>query len=121
MMMPFDPLLVAVLMIAVVISGMRVLYGAWPWEARKTWYRTRLAVDYVEAVRDANRESALRPLPLGEGSCSSDTLDGGLRALRQVTGDTSGDSFDRSLVVQENSPPEVVTLPAERAAERPAA
>ena len=119
MMMPFDPFVIAVLMIAVVIGGMRVLYGAWPWEAGKTWYRTRPAVYYVEALRGANREPVLRPL--GEAACSSDSLDGRLKALQQLMGDTPDDSFDRSLVVHENSPPEVVTPPAERPAERPAA
>ena len=118
MMMPFDLLVVAVLMIAVVIGGMRVLYGAWPWEAGKTWYHTRRAVDYVEALRSANREPVLPPLPQG-AACSSDSLDGRLKALRQMTGETPGDSFDRSLLVQETSPPEAVT--AQGPAERPAA
>jgi len=84
---------ITALLLVVVIAGMRLLYGAWPWEASKTWYRTRQAVAYVEALRgEKKRGPALRP-------------------VRDVV-DTSSDSFDRSLTVDDTSPPEV-TPPAE--------
>ena len=86
MLMPFDWLAVATLMFIVVVSSMRLLYGAWPWEAGKTWYRTRQAVGYVAEMRRANREPTLRRLVSAEN--------------------TSNDSFDRSLMVHDNSPPE---------------
>ena len=54
MTLPFDKLAITVdelaitaLQLVVMLVGMRLLYGAWPWEARKTWYRTRQAVAYV--------------------------------------------------------------------------
>ena len=84
MLMPFDWLAVAALMFVVVVSSMRLLYGAWPWEAGKTWYRTRQAVGYVAEMRRANREPTLRRLVSAEN--------------------TSNDSFDRSLMVHDNSP-----------------
>jgi hypothetical protein len=84
MLMPFDWLAVAALMFVVVVSSMRLLYGAWPWEAGKTWYRTRQAVGYVAKMRRANREPTLRRLVSAEN--------------------TANDSFDRSLMVHDNSP-----------------
>ncbi|HEX3341895.1 MAG TPA: hypothetical protein VHT68_22280, partial [Pseudolabrys sp.] len=74
---------------------MRLFYGAWPWEASKTWYRTRRAVEYVKALRGERKwDPALRPV--------------------RVTIDTSSDCFDRSLV--DNPPPEVTPPPEAPAA-----
>ena len=36
MLMQIDPLAIATLIVAVVIGSMRLLHGAWPWEAGKT-------------------------------------------------------------------------------------
>ena len=47
----FDQFVLAALVLIVFVGGMRSLYGAWPWEANKTWYRTRDAVHYLEALR----------------------------------------------------------------------
>jgi hypothetical protein len=99
MMLPFDEFAITAdefattaLLLVVVIAGMRLLYGAWPWEASKTWYGTRQAVAYVEALRgEKKRGFALRLVP--------DAVD------------TSGDSFDRSLTVNDTSPPEVTPPP----------
>jgi hypothetical protein len=98
MMLPFDKLAITAdelaitaLLLVVVVAGMRLLYGAWPWEARKTWYRTRQAVAYVEALRgEKKRGPAPRPV--------------------QDAVDTSSDSFDRSLTVNHTAE---VTPPAE--------
>ena len=88
-----DQLAVIALLLIVVGVGMRLLYGAWPWEVSKTWYRTRQAVAYVEASRgEKKRGPALRP-------------------VRDAV-DTSSDSFDRSLTVNDTSPLEV-TPPTE--------
>jgi len=100
MTLPFDKLAITVdelaitaLQLVVMLVGMRLLYGAWPWEARKTWYRTRQAVTYVEALRgEKKRGPAQQPL--------QDAVDNG------------SDSFDRSLTVNDHSPPEVAP-PAE--------
>jgi hypothetical protein len=104
MMLPLDQFAVTALLLVMVVGGMRLFYGAWPWEASKTWYRTRQAVDYVEALRgEKKRDPALR---LVRDEVDTSTLRLVLNAV-----DTSSDSFDRSLVY-ENSPPEA-TLPPE--------
>ena len=92
MMLPFDEFAIAALVVVLVVGGMRLFYGSWPWEASKTWYRTRQAVAYVEALRGEKRRD---PAP---------------RPVRDAV-DTSSDSFDRSLTVNDNSPPEVTPPP----------
>ena len=91
MMLLFDQFAVAALVLVLVVGGMRLFYGAWPWEARKTWYRTRQAVDYIDALR-GEKNSTPGPRPARDAVY------------------TSNDSFDRSLVFG-NSPPEVTPLP----------
>jgi hypothetical protein len=97
MMLPFDQYLafdqcvVFAFLLVVVVGEMRLFYGAWPWEANKTWYRTRPAVDYVKALRGQKCDMALRP-------------------MRNLI-DNSGDSFDRRLVVNSDSSPEAVSPP----------
>jgi hypothetical protein len=102
----FD-LLVAAVMIVLLFSGMRLLYGAWPWEADKTWYHSRQAVEYLVALQRAHRERALRVV--GTSKTSNDSLARDLPPPRPVGCDASCDSFDRSLMAHDNSPPEVVT------------
>ena len=36
-----DEQIAALAIVPAVFIGMRLLYGAWPWESRKTWYRTK--------------------------------------------------------------------------------
>src|SRR5215471_5549538 len=84
-----DTLAIATLMVVVVVSSMRLLYGAWPWEARKTWYRTRRPVEYVATLRSASSESIMQ---------------------RLASADLSTDSFDRSRMAQDNSEPSEVTI-----------
>jgi len=92
MQLPFDEFAIAALVVVLVVGGMRLFYGSWPWEASKTWYRTRRAVAYVEALRgEKKRDPAL--------------------GLVQDGVDTSSDSFDRSLTVNDTSPPEVTPPP----------
>jgi hypothetical protein len=38
--MATDVVIQAISTVVVVFIGMRVLYGSWPWEGRKTWYAT---------------------------------------------------------------------------------
>ena len=93
MLMQIDPLAIATLIVVVVISSMRLLHGAWPWEAGKTWYRTRPAVEYVAKLQSVNRQPMLQQL------ASVDTS-----KLQQLAGvDTSNDSFDRNRIVRDNS------------------
>jgi hypothetical protein len=95
MMLPFeelaittDELTIAAVLLVVMLGGMRLLYGAWPWEASKTWYRTRQAVAYVEVLRGEKKRG---PAP----------------QLVPDAADNGSDSFDRSLTVNDQSPPEV--------------
>jgi uncharacterized protein YjeT (DUF2065 family) len=92
MMLPLDQFAVTALLLVMVVGGMRLFYGAWPWEASKTWYRTRQAVDYVEALRGEKKR------------------DPALQRVGDVV-DTSSDSFDRGLLVDDNSPPEGMPPP----------
>jgi len=84
-----DQLAIATLMVVVVVGSMRVLYGAWPWEARKTWYRTQPSVEYVARLRSASPESMMQ---------------------RLASADTSTDCFDRSRMAQDNSESSEVTI-----------
>ena len=94
MLLPFDEFAIAALVAVLVVGGMRLFYGSWPWEASKTWYRTRQAVAYVEALRGEKKRD---PAP---------------RLVRDAA-DTSSDSFDRSLTVYDTSPPAVTPPPPE--------
>ena len=42
--MSLDDVIAALAMVTAMLIGMRLLYGAWPWETRKTWYRTKRVV-----------------------------------------------------------------------------
>ena len=100
-----DQFAAAALLLIVVIGGMRLFYGAWPWEARKTWYRTRAAVKYVEALRGENiRNPALRLV--------LDAVNKSMLGQMRDNVETSSDSFDRSLVY--DSSPLEATPPDER-------
>jgi hypothetical protein len=72
----FDQFAVAAPVLIVVFGGMRLIYGAWPWEADKTWYRTRAAVDYVAAVRSKKKCNPTLQFVWG-------TIDTGTRPLMQ--------------------------------------
>ena len=39
-----DDVIAALAMVTAMLMRMRLLYGAWPWESRKTWYRTKPVV-----------------------------------------------------------------------------
>jgi hypothetical protein len=96
MKLPFDQLVLSVIVLILVGGGMRLFYGAWPWEIRKTWYRTRQAVDFVEALRN---ETGPRSGPaLTESSANTYAP-----RLTQGAIGSSGDSFDRSVVFENSS------------------
>jgi hypothetical protein len=110
-----DQLAVSALLLVLVLGGMRLFYGAWPWEASKTWYRTRQAVAYVESLRAEKKAApALRLTEDAEDNSTKGTIKDqaetsttGLikdateaeTALRQVLESirSSSDTFDRSL------------------------
>jgi hypothetical protein len=105
MVLPFDQFPIAALVLVLVVGGMRLFYGSWPWEARKTWYCTRQAVEYVEALHGEKRRD---PAPLA------------LRLVGDAV-DTSSDNFDRSLTVYDNWPPDMSLSQASADAEELAA
>ena len=70
-----DDIVAAFAMVTAMLIGMRLLYGAWPWESRKTWYRTK--------------PSVLAPTP-PEHSKATET-----------PADTENDHFDRKLIAAE--------------------
>ena len=81
-----DEFAIAALIVVLVVGGMRLFYGSWPWEVRKTWYRTRQAVEYVEALCGEKSRDPAPPAPRVVGNAV----------------DASNDSFDRSQTVYEN-------------------
>ena len=66
----------ALAMVAAMLIGMRLLYGAWPWESRKTWYRIKQFV----------------PVPIAPAPNSEAT---------ETPVDTKDDHFDRKLMAAE--------------------
>ena len=108
--MSFDLLVVAGLIIFLIFGGMRLLYGAWPWEGRKTWYHTRPAVEYLAALRREHRDRELHELE-NTFNATNDRFAGSVTPLRQVADDASADHFDRSSMVHGNSLPKAATLP----------
>jgi hypothetical protein len=85
----------ALAMLTVIFIGMRFLYGAWPWESRKTWYRTKQFVPVMAPPEQINSEA------------------------EEIT-DTDSDHFDRKLIAPEQhsqssdaamSPPHRIKLP----------
>ena len=115
MMLPFDQFALSALILVLVGGGMRLFYGAWPWEVRKTWYRTRQAVDFVEALRNEKKHKPA--LALTEDSAITH-----LPRLAEDAVESRNDSFDRSLVFDNSSPdttPSPETLPVFKEASSP--
>jgi hypothetical protein len=100
----FDQFVVAATVLVIVVGGMRLFYGAWPWEVSKTWYRTREAVHYVEALRVEKCNPTLRPVRETVETARAVPL------VQDVVG-TNSDSFDRAVVY--GSSPAEVSLPTE--------
>jgi len=121
-MLPFDQVALSTLILLLVGGGMRLFYGAWPWEVRKTWYRTQQAVDFVEALR--NEKEHKSPPSLAEDSANAFAPRLALDAIV-----SSGDSFDRRLVSNDSShdaaadSPETLAvsneMPLQKSAEKP--
>ena len=75
----------ALAMVAAMLIGMRLLYGAWPWESRKTWYRIKQFV----------------PVPIAPAPNSEAT---------ETPVDTKDDHFDRKLMAAEPTSEATETL-----------
>jgi hypothetical protein len=67
----------ALAMVMVIFIGMRFLYGAWPWESRKTWYHTKPFVPVTAPPEQINSKA------------------------KEITAGTESDHFDRRLMVAE--------------------
>ena len=110
---PFDDVVLAGILVTIMLGGMRLLYGSWPWEASKTWYRTRQAVDYVEASRAETKSDPVVPpvkdvIDTGIPKEVSDAVDTSILRKLLNTVDLTSDSFDRS-VASDGSAPEVAS------------
>ena len=71
-----DDVIAALAIVTAMLIGMRLLYGAWPWESRRTWYRTKPIVP--------------APTPPEPNSKATENL-----------ADTENDHFDRKLIAAE--------------------
>jgi hypothetical protein len=98
-----DDGIAALATVAAMFIGMRLLYGAWPWENRKTWYRTKPFVPVMAAPEQINNEAKEAPtksfvavMALPEQS-NSDT--------KETPVDTDSDHFDRKLIAANGESP----------------
>ena len=85
-----DEEIAALAIVPVMFIGMRLLYGAWPWESRKTWYRTKPFVPVMAASEQINSEAEEAPHIVPQEQISSEA--------RKATADTDSDHFDRKLM-----------------------
>jgi hypothetical protein len=59
----FASSILAGLLLIIMFGGMRAFYGCWPWEYRKTWYRTEKEIARLNALMGPSRPSDRRPEP----------------------------------------------------------
>ena len=76
-----DEQIAALAIVPAVFIGMRLLYGAWPWESRKTWYRTKPFVPVRQPPAQINSDAKETPV------------------------DTDNDHFDRKLITANGDSP----------------
>ena len=94
-----DAMIEAIALVMVAFSGMRVLYGSWPWEGRKTWYRTKRFVPAMPPPEQTNSEAKEAPTksfvpvmaPLEQINTEA----------KETPADTDSDHFDRELMAAE--------------------
>jgi hypothetical protein len=96
-----DDGIAALAMVTAMLIGMRLLYGAWPWESRKTWYRTKTFVP-MRAPPEPNSEATEAPV-----DTKNDDFDRKLISAQpnseatETMVDTKNDHFDRKLISPE--------------------
>ena len=93
--MPDDGI-AALATVTAMFIGMRLLYGAWPWESRKTWYRTKRFVP-ARPLREQNhseaKEAPTKPAMAPPKQIHSEA--------EETASDTDSDHFDRKLTAAE--------------------
>ena len=93
--MPDDGI-AALATVTAMFIGMRLLYGAWPWESRKTWYRTKRFVPARAPPEQNNseaKEAPTKPAMAPPEQINSET--------EETASDTDSDHFDRKLMAAE--------------------
>ena len=58
-----DDVIAALAIVTAMLIGMRLLYGAWPWENRRTWYRTKPIVPAPTPAEPNSEATEIRPIP----------------------------------------------------------
>ena len=81
----------ALVAVTAMFVGMRLFYGAWPWESRKTWYHTKT---FVPMTSPPDSEA------------------------KEIMADTDSDHFDRKLITADYSFSPPKTLRRELASPR---
>ncbi len=56
----FASSILAGLLLIIMFGSMRAFYGCWPWEYRKTWYRTQKEIAHLNALMGPSRPSDWR-------------------------------------------------------------
>jgi hypothetical protein len=106
-----DDGIVALAMVTVMLIGMRLLYGAWPWESRKTWYRTKPFVpastppeptsEATETPVDTKNDHFDRKLTPPEPNRKRTKRRLSKTEATETPVDTENDHFDRKLMAAE--------------------
>ena len=104
-----DEQIAALAIVPAMFIGMRMLYGAWPWESQKTWYRTKPFVPVRQPPAQINSEAKEAPTKsFVPGIALPEQINGD----KEMPVDTDSDHFDRRLIAangdgptDENAPP----------------
>ena len=108
-----DEEIAALAIVPVMFIGMRVLYGAWPWEGRKTWYRTKPFVPEMAAPEQINGEAERAPTkPFVAVMAPPEQSNS---EAKEASVDTDSDHFDRELIAANGEIQRKKTLPQQHA------
>ena len=105
-----DEEIAALAIVPVMFIGMRVLYGAWPWEGRKTWYRTKPFVPERAAPEQINGEAEGAPTkPFVAVMAPPEQSNS---EAKEAPVDTDCDHFDRELIAANGESPTNESAPS---------
>ena len=98
-----DAMIEAIALVVVAFSGMRVLYGNWPWEGHKTWYATRRLLRSGEQDQEG---ISLSPEQIAQAIASAASITNG--QLENTKGsEVSGTDGNPLVVIENTKSPEI--------------
>jgi len=99
-----DTGIVVVILVAGMLSTMRIFYGSWPWDLSKTWHATKRTVWAAEAMERARKKQFERQFEVEPPVEVTEPVNN----VFELPPTDEVDHFDRSLIVEHKPPP---TLP----------